>query len=112
MKKLAIVTSHPIQYNAPLFVLLNQSKLVKPKVFYTWEQSQGLKYDPGFQKAIEWDLPLLNGYDYIFVKNTASDPGTHHFRGIVNPTLNSEIMAWKPDAILVFGWSLYSHLKC
>jgi glycosyltransferase involved in cell wall biosynthesis len=113
MKKLAIVTTHPIQYNAPLFQLLAGNDAVQIKVFYTWEQSQqGAKYDPGFGRHIEWDIPMLEGYDYCFVKNTASHPGTHHFNGIVNPGLVKEIEKWAPDAILVFGWSFNSHLKC
>lgn len=112
MKKLAIVSSHPIQYNAPWFALLNESNIVKPKIFYTWQQSQNDKYDPGFQKVIKWDVPLLIGYEYTFVNNISKDPGTHHFKGLVNPTLNSEIFEWQPDAILVFGWSFDSHLKC
>jgi glycosyltransferase involved in cell wall biosynthesis len=113
MKKLAIVTTHPIQYNAPLFRLMAGSGRVQIKVFYTWEQSQqGAKYDPGFGKLIEWDIPLLEGYDYCFVKNTASRPGTHHFNGIVNPDLVRNIEDWAPDALLVFGWSFNSHLKC
>lgn len=112
-KRLAIVTSHPIQYNAPWFKLLAESSVIQPRVFYTWEQSAaGPKYDPDFKERIEWDIPLLVGYDYHFVKNVAADPGTHHFRGLVNPTLNAEIAAWRPDAILVFGWSFDSHLKC
>jgi glycosyltransferase involved in cell wall biosynthesis len=113
MKRLAIVTTHPIQYNAPLFKLLAQSGSVLPKVFYTWAQTaKGAKYDPGFGKHIEWDIPLLEGYDHCFVRNTAADPGTHHFRGIINPDLVSEIEAWAPDAVLIFGWSFQSHLKC
>ena len=113
MKKLAIVTSHPIQYNAPLFQLLAAGGKVEIKVFYTWEQSgQGAKYDPDFGKKIEWDIPLLEGYEYTFVKNTAKDPGSHHFGGLVNPTLNREIREWHADAILVFGWSFRSHLGC
>jgi len=36
MKRIAIITTHPIQYNAPFFKLLAQSKKVQPKVFYTW----------------------------------------------------------------------------
>lgn len=112
-KRLAIVTSHPIQYNAPWFKLLANSSAIHPGVFYTWEQSAaGPKYDPDFKERIEWDVPLLEGYEYRFVKNKASDPGTHHFRGLVNPTLNAEITAWRPDAILVYGWSFDSHLKC
>lgn len=113
MKRLAIVTSHPIQYNAPLFQLLAHSDKVRIKVFYTWEQSrQGAKYDPDFGRKIEWDIPLLEGYDHSFVKNTAKDPGSHHFKGLVNPTLNEEIGSWDPDAILVYGWSFHSHLRC
>jgi glycosyltransferase involved in cell wall biosynthesis len=112
-KRLAIVTSHPIQYNAPWFKMLAGSAVIHPGVFYTWEQSAaGPKYDPDFKERIEWDIPLLDGYEYRFVKNKSSDPGTHHFRGLVNPTLNAEIAAWRPDAILVFGWSFDSHLKC
>jgi glycosyltransferase involved in cell wall biosynthesis len=112
-KRLAIVTSHPIQYNAPWFKMLAGSSVIHPGVFYTWEQSAaGPKYDPDFRERIEWDIPLLEGYEYHFVKNSAADPGTHHFRGLVNPTLNAEITSWRPDAILVYGWSFESHLKC
>jgi glycosyltransferase involved in cell wall biosynthesis len=112
-KRLAIVTSHPIQYNAPWFRLLAKSENVTLQVFYTWSQSAaGAKFDPGFGKVIEWDIPLLEGYEYTFVENTAEDPGTHHFKGIVNPNLNRLIKDWQPDAILVFGWSFKSHLSC
>jgi len=112
MKKLAIISSHPIQYNAPLFRLLAESGTVHPRVFYTWEQSgKGAKYDPGFGKAIEWDIPLQEGYEFEFVTNTSKDPGTHHFKGMVNPDLNARIEAWRPDALLVYGWSWHSHLK-
>ena len=113
MKRLAIITTHPIQYNAPWFKLLAQNGKVQPKVFYTWEQSiQGAKFDPGFGKKIEWDIPLLEGYQYTFVKNVSDDPGSHHFKGIINPSLTKEIKEWKPDAILVMGWSFQSNLKC
>ena len=112
MKKLAIISTHPIQYNAPLFRLLAQSGSIHPRVFYTWEQSgKGAKYDPGFGKKIEWDIPLLDGYEFEFVKNIAEDPGTQHFKGMINPGLNKVIEAWKPDALLVYGWSYDSHLK-
>lgn len=112
MKKLAIISSHPIQYNAPLFRLLAESGDLHPRVFYTWEQSgKGAKFDPGFGKNIEWDIPLLEGYEFEFVTNTAEDPGTHHFKGMINPDLNKRIEAWQPDILLVYGWSWQSHLS-
>ncbi|MFT3980965.1 MAG: glycosyltransferase family 4 protein [Ferruginibacter sp.] len=112
-KRLAIVTTHPIQYNAPWFRLLTERNRITLKVFYTWSQSAaGKKYDPGFKRDIEWDIPLLEGYDYSFVENTSPSPGTRHYSGIQNPGLVKELDAFKPDAILVSGWNFKSHLHC
>jgi glycosyltransferase involved in cell wall biosynthesis len=105
------VTTHPIQYNAPLFRLLASRGFVEVMVFYTWGGSVlANKYDPGFGKVITWDIPLLEGYDSQFLDNSARHPGSHHFRGIVNPDIIRRIDAFRPDAILVFGWSYSSHL--
>ncbi len=112
MEKLAIITTHPIQYNAPWFKLLAARKKIVIKVFYTWGQLEHKKkYDPGFGKDVAWDIPLLEGYDFTFVVNVSNNPGSDHFRGIDNPTLISDIEEWNPNAILVFGWRFKSHLK-
>lgn len=113
MKRLAIITTHPIQYNAPWFELLTARNKIIVKVFYTRGHSgQNGDFDAGFGKVIKWDIPLLNGYDHTFVKNVSEKPGTEHFKGIINPSLTREIEEWGADAILVFGWSFQSHLKC
>ena len=112
MKKLAIITTHPIQYNAPLFQLLNERGNSQIKVFYTWgKQVAEEKYDPGFGKNIGWDIPLLEGYEYEWVENISKEPGSHHFKGIDNPRLVGSIESWNADALLVYGWSFKSHLK-
>ena len=107
--RLAIVTTHPIQYYAPVFKLLADK--IDVKVFYTWGSEAMEKFDPGFGKAISWDIPLLDGYSYEWVKNTAPNPGSHHFKGIINPNLINQIKFWQADAILVYGWAYDSHLK-
>jgi glycosyltransferase involved in cell wall biosynthesis len=112
MKKLAIVATHPVPYNVPWLMQL-AGKGVAIRVFYTYEQAgSGPFYDKGFGEEIEWDIPLLTGYEYEFVPNRSWVPGLEHFLGIVNPGLNSRIEAWQPDGVLVIGWGYYSHLKC
>jgi glycosyltransferase involved in cell wall biosynthesis len=112
MKRLAIVLTHPVQYYVPIFQILQQRGRLQIKVFYTWEQARNnQKHDPGFGKTISWDLPLLEGYDFSFVRNVAKNPGSHHFLGINNPSLIREIEEWKPEALLIFGWSFLSHLR-
>ena len=107
--RLAIVTTHPIQYYAPVFKLLAQQAEVK--VFYTWGEASIEKHDPGFDKTIKWDINLLEGYDYQWLQNTSDDAGSHHFNGIINPTIIADITAWKPDTVLVYGWAYKSHLE-
>jgi glycosyltransferase involved in cell wall biosynthesis len=107
-KKLAIISTHPIQYYAPVFQLL--AKKMNIKVFYTAGNSLK-KYDIGFKQKIEWDIPLLEGYEYEFLENSAKDKGSHHFKGIVNPKAITQIKNYQPDAILIYGWAYTSHLK-
>src|SRR6185312_750223 len=111
MKRLAIITTHPIQYYAPVFKLLHERQKLAVMVFYTWGEASKVKYDPGFGTVVGWDIPTLEGYPYTWANNTASDPGTHHFKGIVTPGLIGQVKAWQPDALLVFGWAYQSHLK-
>lgn len=111
MKRLALISTHPIQYNAPLFRLIHERGRIDLCVFYTWSQSEaGSVYDPGFGQARSWDIPLLEGYRYEFVPNTSNKPGSHHFWGIQNPGLIARIKAFQPDAICVYGWNFHSHL--
>ncbi|MBN8834501.1 MAG: glycosyltransferase family 4 protein [Sphingobacteriales bacterium] len=68
------------------------------------------KFDPGFGQNIQWDIDLLEGYAYTWVNNVAKQPGSHHFKGIDNPSLVPELKSWQPDALLIFGWNFKSHL--
>ena len=111
MKKLAIISTHPIQYYAPIFQCLHKREVIEIKVFYTWGRFYNETHDPGFGKQINWDLPMLDGYPYEWALNTAQKPGSQHFCGIQNPKLIERIELWQPDSILVFGWAYRSHLK-
>ena len=106
--KLAIISTHPIQYYAPLFRLLSKSDKIRIKVFYTFEKETKV-YDPGFGKSFQWDIPLLEGYEYSFVSNLGNKGKS--FFTVSNPTLISEIQAWHADAVLIFGWNYRSHFK-
>lgn len=108
MKKLAIITSHPIQYHAPWFRLLSKETLISSKVFYLWDAGVNRTLDPGFRQAIQWDIPLLAGYDSEFVPNISKKPGTSHFGGLRNPSLLESVKAYVPDAVLMMGYNYAS----
>jgi glycosyltransferase involved in cell wall biosynthesis len=109
LPRVAIVCTHAIQYYAPIFQRLAERGVLQIKVFYTWSQSKDSVQDHTFGQNIQWDLPLLAGYDYHFSRNVSTDPGAHHRKGINNPDLVAEIESFKPDALWVFGWFWLSH---
>jgi glycosyltransferase involved in cell wall biosynthesis len=108
--RLAFVVSHPIQYYVPLYQRLAKRTDIAIKVFYTWHAAAGPVEDAGFGRAIAWDIPMLEGYEWELVANTAPNPGTERFMGLRNPGLRERVLAWNPSAVHVTGWAWWSHL--
>ncbi|WP_392479053.1 glycosyltransferase family 4 protein [Nostoc sp. C110] len=109
--KLAIITSHPIQYYAPWFRYLASAGDLQIKVFYLWNFGVTHQIDTGFQQALQWDIPLLDGYQYEFVPNVSYKPGVHHFWGLQNPSLISQVKAYNPDAVFLMTYNYASIYK-
>ncbi len=109
-KRLAIIVSHPIQYYTPLYHRLAQRDDLAIKVFFTWHAGETAVEDRGFQMPFAWDIPLTTGYEFEAVPNVSFDPGTHHFLGLINPSLIERVMAWRPDVVQINGWAWVSHL--
>lgn len=108
--RLAVVCTHPVQYLTPVFHCLEARSEVTLKVFYGWEGPIA-SLDRGFNRRVCWDIPLLAGHDYEFVPNISRRPGSHHFQGLVLPSLVSRVSQWRPDAVLIYGWCYQAHLK-
>lgn len=108
MKKLAIITSHPIQYYAPLFRHISSCENLTIRVFYLWDFGVTKTIDLEFNQSLQWDIPLLDGYDYEFVPNTSQNPGTSHFWGLQNPTLMRQVKAFQADAVLLMSYNYAS----
>lgn len=102
--RLAVLTSHPIQYYAPLFrELARRMDLI---VYFAHRATPRQQADAGFGEAFEWDVDLLEGYESVFLRNVASDPGVHHFAGCDTPDVGARLQLDKANALLVTGWNL------
>jgi len=109
--RLLFITTHPIQYNAPLFsYLVNQSNY-SIKVFYTLGDNTNSPAHNGFGIKENWNIDLLSGYDYEFIENTSSSPSSLTYLGIKNPSLINKIKAYNPDVLIIYGWKHQGHLS-
>ncbi len=104
--RLAILISHPIQYQAPLSKKIAEHPEIDSMVYFCWDFGvKGPTYDSGFGKKIKWDIPLLEGYNYKFLKNFSPHPGSGKWSREINPGIIKEIWKGKYDAILIYGWN-------
>ena len=110
--RLGVVLSHPTQYYSPWFRSLQAGRPAGAlRVFYLWDFGVTHQRDPKFQTSFHWDVDLLSGYESEFVPNRARRPGPEHFWGFRNPGLPGRLGAWRPEALLLFGYPWASHLR-
>ena len=86
----------------------------KPSMIFFYENEMKKNdriYTEKILTTYKFEIPLLEGYAYTFVQNISKEPGSHHFKGIINPSLNQEIERWGADVVWIWGWSFDSHLK-
>ena len=70
-KRLGIFVTHPIQYFAPLWRELAAYPGLSVRVHFFSDLSVRGAPDPGFKVPVAWDVPLLDGYDHVFISRTA-----------------------------------------
>lgn len=100
--RLAVVTSHPIQYQAPLFREL--ATRLDLTVFIACQATPQDQANAGFGIAFDWDVDLTSGYDSHFLTNVSAKPGPSHFFGCDTPEIGELLRAGRFDAMLVMGW--------
>lgn len=103
--KLAILASHPIQYQAPLFRALADSPNIDLTVFFCSDHGLKPYRDEGFGVEFKWDVPLLEGYHAEFLPNYSRRPNSSSFWSQINPAIIRQLKSRKFDAILIMGWS-------
>lgn len=105
MYKLAIVSTHPVQYHTPWYRALSSHQDINLKVYFCHDVTPREQAAAGFGVEFEWDIPLLKGYQYRFLKNVSRVPTIHQFHGLNVPEIRDIIAEEHFDAVLVSGWN-------
>ena len=108
--RVAFVTSHPIQYQVPVFRHLAQHDDLDFQVLFAMLPDAAAQ-GAGFGVEFEWDIPLLEGYKYSVLNNVAANPGVTHFNGCDTPEIAAELKERKIDVVVVNGWVVKTCLQ-
>jgi glycosyltransferase involved in cell wall biosynthesis len=112
--RVAYFVTHPIQYQTPLLRLIAADPDIHLKAFFGTDFSTRHFFDPEFNQMLQWDVPLLEGYDYEFLPIL---PGLHfpedkHFDRWrpFNVGLRKRLLAGRFDALWIHGYARAPHL--
>jgi len=109
-RRIAIVASHVIQYQDPFFRLLAADPEIDLTVLYLSDAGMRTYRDADMGTALKWDVELLTGYQYTFLRNLVHDSNrgwTRHINPGIVPALLRE-----PFELVIFmlGWGSISAL--
>ncbi len=108
--RLAYFVSHPIQYQAPLLRRIAQERDIDLKVFFSSNISVRSYLDPGFGVAVNWDIPLLEGYKHEFLP-ALSDNGQLGACKPVNYGIRRILRKQGFDVVWTHGYSRLTNLQ-
>src|SRR5690242_18724992 len=98
--RLAIATSHPIQYYAPLFRRLSQQ--IDLHVFFS-AAVDAKQQSSGFGREFSWDVDLKSGYPNSTLNNVARHPNVESFFGCDTPEISQRLRDGRYDVLLTLG---------
>jgi glycosyltransferase involved in cell wall biosynthesis len=102
--KVAVVATHPIQYQVPWFQALAKTSSVDLLVYYALipdREQQGI----GFDLPFAWDIPMLEGYAWEALPNAVRRPGLKGFFASSTPTIGDVFSRRRPDVAILTGWN-------
>ena len=106
---LAVLSSHPIQYNAPIFRKIAEK--VDIDVFFAHKATPADQANAGFGVSFEWDVDLTSGYRHFFLRNVAKNPNLVSFSGCDTPDIGLQLSRGNYDSLLILGWNLKCYLQ-
>lgn len=107
--RLGIVTSHPVQYQAPLFRAL--AERVDLHVFFAHRATADDQSEAEFGMPFQWDIDLTSGFSNSFLVNRSKRPSITRYSGCDTPDVGGHIADQRIDAILVYGWHLKTYIQ-
>jgi glycosyltransferase involved in cell wall biosynthesis len=108
--RVAYFVSHPIQYQAPLLRKIAAQPDLDLKVFFFSDLSLRAYQDPGFGVAVQWDIPLLDGFAHEFLPSYRDRGGL----GFADPLCHGiyrRLRDGRFDVVWIHGYHTLNHAQ-
>ncbi len=106
---LIILTSHPIQYQIPLWQALALESTIPFEVCFLSDHGIQPSYDSEFEHTFAWDIPMLKDFPYRFL-HTRHNPSSPSFLKTKLPRdFSLYLQKKKATHLWIHGWNTLAH---
>jgi glycosyltransferase involved in cell wall biosynthesis len=106
---LAILTTHPIQYQVPLWREIARDGRIPFQVWYLTKHGIDVSYHPAFGKSFAWDLDLLSAYPHRFLATPPDASPDLFWKCRAAENLGAKMQAEKVMVVWVNGWDVFGY---
>ena len=106
---LAILTTHPIQYQVPIWQALAKNGRVPFEVWYLTDFGTKASFDRQFGKTFSWDIDMLSGYPYRFVQTAEGARPERVWKCRLRERLRDRLRQTGAKALWIQGWQVVAY---
>jgi len=106
---LAILTTHPIQYQVPLWQALAKDGRVPFEVWYLTSHATQPSHDREFGREFAWDLDMLAGYPHKFLDVASGATPSSFWKCRLKEKLRERLRASGVRALWINGWQVAAY---
>jgi glycosyltransferase involved in cell wall biosynthesis len=106
---LAILTTHPIQYQVPLWQALARDGRVPFEVWYLTDHGTRRSNDREFGQTFAWDIDTLSGYTHRFLKVSQRATPSRFWTCRLRERLRDRLRASQVSALWIQGWQVAAY---
>lgn len=103
---LIILTTHPIQYQVPLWQALTRDGRVPFEVWYMSDHGTRVSHDKEFGTNFAWDLDMLAGYPYRFLKTPPDVTPASFWKCRLKEPLRERLRSTGARVLWIQGWQV------
>lgn len=106
---LAILTTHPIQYQVPLWRALARDGRVPFEVWYMSDHGTRPSHDSEFGQSFAWDIETLSGYPHHFLSMAGDAAPSSFWKFRLRERLRDRIALSGARALWIQGWQVAAY---
>jgi glycosyltransferase involved in cell wall biosynthesis len=109
IEMLAILTTHPIQYQVPIWQALAKAGQVPFEVWYLTDHGMNPSRDTQFGKTFSWDIDMLSGYPYRFIETAPGASPVTPWKCRLREPLRERLRRSGAKALWIQGWQVAAY---